>query len=162
LPTFSIASDRTSPISVEREETVATRAMSSLLDGRLDAPLEPHRVRAGRDVLQALANDRLGENGGRRRAVTGDVVGRGRDLAHQLGALVLEDVFDLDLTGDRDAVVRDRRRAELLVQHDVTTLRAERHLDGVGQRVDTLLQGAARLLAELQLFMSHVFLSPLA
>jgi len=30
LPTFSIASERTSPISRSREDTVATRAMSSL------------------------------------------------------------------------------------------------------------------------------------
>src|SRR5207248_4631457 len=32
------------------------------LDGRLDAPLETHRVRARRDVLQTLADDRLGEH----------------------------------------------------------------------------------------------------
>ena len=66
----------------------------------------------------------------------GDVVrGRG-DLADELSALVLEDVLDLDLACDRDAVVGDRRRAELLVQHDVAALGAERDLDGVGERVD--------------------------
>ena len=136
------------------------QVLDDRLDGLLDAALEPHRVRAGRDVLQALANDRLGEHGRGRGAVAGDVVRRRRDLAHELCALVLEDVLDLDLAGDRDAVVRDRRRAELLVEHDVAALRAERHLDRVGQDVDATLKRAACILAELELLVSHVCLSP--
>src|SRR6266705_1259332 len=84
LPTFSIASERTSPISLERDETVATRAMSCLPEI----------------------------------SVACDVVRRRGNLTHELRALVLEDVFDLDLAGDRDAVVRNRRRAVLLVEHD--------------------------------------------
>ena len=126
------------------------------VDGLLDAALERHRVRAGGDVLQALADDRLGEHGRGRRAVAGDVVRRRGDLADELRALVLEDVLDLDLAGDRDAVVRDRRRAELLVEHDVAALRAERHLDRVGEDVDAALERAARILVELQLLVSHV------
>ena len=171
LPTFSIASAITSPISRSRDEIVATRAMSSLpeistdcffrfsttdVDGPLDPALERDRVRAGGDVLQALADDRLGEHGRGGRAVTGDVVRRRRDLAHELGALVLEHVLDLDLAGDRDAVVRDRRRAVLLVEHDVAPLRAERHLDRVGEDVDAALERAPRLLVELDLLVSHV------
>src|SRR5205814_9199909 len=41
------------------------------VDGRLDAPLEAHRVGARGDILQALADDRLREDSRRRRAVTG-------------------------------------------------------------------------------------------
>ena len=171
LPTFSIASPMTSPISRSREETVATRAMSSLpetllrlrlqvlddgLDGPLDAALEPHRVRTGGDVLQALAHDRLCEHRRRRRAVACDVVRRRRDLAHELRTLVLEDVLDLDLASDRDAVIRDGRRAELLVQHDVATLRAKGDLDRVGEDVHAALESAPGILVELQLFVSHV------
>src|SRR5205823_11254882 len=128
------------------------------LDRGLDAALEPHRVRAGGNVLQALADDRLSEDGGRRRAVAGNVVRRRGDLADELGALVLEDVLDLDLAGDRDAVVRDGRRAELLVEHDVPALRAEGHLDRVGQDVDATLERAARILTEFELLVSHVSL----
>ena len=116
-----------------------------LVDGLLDAALERQRVGAGRDVLQALANDRLGQHGGGRGAVAGHVVGGGRHLAHELGALVLEDVLDLDLAGDRHAVVGDRRRAELLVEHDVAALRAERDLDRVRDRVNAGLERLARL-----------------
>ena len=154
---------------------VATRAMSSLpeisvdcflrsstiaLDGLLDAALEAHRVRTGGHVLEALADDRLCEHGRRRRAVTGNVVRGGRDLADELSTLVLERVLDVDLTGDRDTVVRDRRRAELLVQHDVATLGAERHLDRVGKDVDTALERAAGVLVELELLVSHLFVNP--
>ena len=159
LPTFSIASAMMSPISSSPAEIAATRAIWSLpvtsLDcfsmfsttwstADLDAALERERVGAGGDVLQTLADDRLGEHGRGRGAVTGDVVGRRGDLADELGALVLEDVLDLDLAGDGDAVVGDRRGAELLVEHDVAALRAERDLDGVGDGVDAGLQRLAR------------------
>src|SRR5262249_54445221 len=70
--------------------------------------------------------------------------------------LVLEDVLDLDLACDRDAVVRDRRRSELLVQDDIAPLRAERDLHRVGQDVDAALERAARILVELQLLVSHL------
>ena len=126
------------------------------LDGLLDAPLEAHRVGAGGDVLETLADDRLGEHRRGRRAVTGDVVGRRGDLADELRALVLERVLDLDLAGDGDAVVRDRRRSELLVEDDVAALRAERHLDRVGEGVDAPLERPARVLVELQLLVSHI------
>ena len=166
----------TSPISSSPAEIVATRAIWSLpetsldcvpmllddlVDGALDAALERQRVRAGRHVLQALANDRLGEHGRGRRAVAGHVVGRRGDLAHELRALVLERVLDLDLTRDRDAVVGDRRGAELLVEDDVAALGAERHLDRVGDGVDAGLEGLARVAVVLQFLVSHsLFSSP--
>src|SRR4029453_7473220 len=115
------------------------------VDGLLDAALETHRVRARGDVLQALADDGLPEYRGGGRAVAGDVRRRRRDLAHELSALVLERILDLDLAGDRDAVVRDRRRSELLVEDDVAALRAERPLDRVGARVSARLQRPAAL-----------------
>src|SRR5581483_485136 len=130
------------------------------VDGLLDAALQRHRIRAGRDVLQALADDGLGEHRRSRRAVAGNVVRRRRDLADELGALVLEDVLDLDLASNRDAVVRDRRRAELLVEHDVAALRAKGDLDRVREDVHAALEGAPRVLVELQLLVSHVFFVP--
>src|SRR6185295_10763253 len=119
--------------------------VDDLLDSALDTALEAERVGAGGDVLEALADDRLGEHGRRGGAVARDVVGRRGDLAHELGALVLEDVLDLDLTGDGHAVVRDRGSTELLVEDDVAAARAERHLDRVGHGVDALLERLARL-----------------
>jgi hypothetical protein len=105
-------------------------------DGDVDAALEVHRVHAGRDRLHALAHDRRGEHGRRRRAVAGDVVGLRGHFAHHLGAHVLELVGELDLLGDGDAVLGDARRAEALVEHDVAALRTQRHLDRVGENVD--------------------------
>ena len=67
------------------------------------------RVGAGRHVPQALADHRLGQHGGGGGAVAGHVVGLGRDLLDQLGAEVLVRVGELDLLGDRHAVVGDQR-----------------------------------------------------
>ena len=120
------------------------------LDGVVHAALETHRVGAGGDVAQALVDHRLGEHGRGRRAVTGDVVGLGGDLLGELGAEVLERVVELDLTGDGHTVVGDRGGAPLLVEDDVAALRAERHLDGVGEGVDAALERAAGVLVELQ------------
>mgnify|MGYP007099124424 CR=1 FL=1 len=59
-------------------------------------------------------------------------------------------LLDLDLAGDGDAVVGDRRGAELLVEDDVAALRAERHLDRVGEVVHAALERTAGVLVELQ------------
>src|SRR3712207_4151434 len=123
--------------------------LDDLVHRVLDPTAQGQRIGAGGHVLEALADDRLGQQGRGRRAVAGDVVGRGRDLANELGTLVLEDVLDLDFTSDRHAVVGDGGRAELLVEHDVAPLRAEGDLDRVGDCVDAGLQGARRILSVL-------------
>ena len=110
------------------------------LDGLLDAALDGERVGAGGHVAQALAHDDLGEQRGGGGAVTGDVVGLGGDFLDELGAHVLERVLELDLLGDGHAVVGDGRRAELLLEHDVAALGAERDLDGVGELVHAGLE----------------------
>ena len=120
------------------------------LGGGVHAALEAHRVDAGGHGAQALVDHRLGQHGGGGGAVTGDVVGLGGDLLGQLGTEVLERVVELDLAGDGDTVVGDGGRAPLLVEDDVAALGAERHLDGVGERVDAALQRAAGVLVELK------------
>ena len=116
----------------------------------LDAAPQQHRVRALVERAHALAHDRLGEQGGRRRAVAGEVARLVGDLAHELRAHVLVLVGELDLARDRDAVVGDRRRAGEPLEHHVAALRAERHLDRVGELVDAGLQQPARLVVEVQ------------
>src|SRR6478735_2960003 len=115
------------------------------LDGLLDAALEGHRVGAGGHVAQAFLHHRLGEHGRRRRAVTGDVVGLLGNFLDELRTDLLVRVVELDLLGDRDAVVGDRGGAPLLLQDDVAALRAEGHADGVGEDVHSSLEPATRL-----------------
>ena len=79
------------------------------LDGGLDAALDDHRVGTGGDDAEALADERLAEHDRGRRAVAGDVIGLGRDFLEELRAHVLERVVELDVTGDRDTVIGDRR-----------------------------------------------------
>ncbi len=55
---------------------------------------------------------------------------------HELGAHVLERVFELDFLADGHAVLGDGRAAEGLVDDHVAAGRAHRDGDGVGQLVD--------------------------
>ncbi len=164
LPTLSMASAIISPISVSAAEMDGDLGdlrlgLGLLGDARgcestavstagLDALLERHRVGAGGDVAQALVDHGPGEHGGGGGAVTGDVVGLLGDFLDQLGADLLERVLEVDLLGDRDAVVGDRGGAPLLVEHDVAALRAEGDPHGVGQLVHAGLEGPAGLLVE--------------
>src|SRR5581483_11807768 len=135
--------------------------LDDLLDRLLDPALETKRVRAGRHVLQTLPDDRLRQHGRGRRTVAGHIVGGSRHLAHELGALVLEDILDLDLTRDRHTVIGDRRRAKLLIEDDIAALGAERHLHSIGYRVDALLERLASLRLVLQFLVCHIcFSSP--
>ena len=126
------------------------------LDGLLDAALDDHRVGPGADVPEALGDDRLAEHDRGGRAVAGDVVGLGRDLLEELRAHVLERIVELDVASDRDAVVGDRRRTELLVEDDVAALRADRDLDGVGETIDAALERATSGLVEDELLSQFV------
>ncbi len=121
------------------------------LNAELDALLELDRVGAGSHVLQAGCDQRLGENGGSGGPVTGDVVGLARHFLDQLGAHILEGLLELDLLGDRDSIVGDGRRAELLVQHDVPALGADGDLHGVRDPIDPSFEMGASLDVEQQL-----------
>ena len=119
---------------------------TAVIDGRLDALLQDHRVGAGCDVAQTLANHGPGEHRCGGGAVTGDVVGLLGDFLDELGADLLERVFEVDLLGDRHTVVRDRGCAPLLLEHDVAALRAERDANRVGELVHARLERTARVL----------------
>ena len=130
--------------------------LDHLGDGLVDAAPQIHRVHAGRHRLQALAHDRLGEHGRGRGAVAGDVVGLLRDLAHHLGAHILELVREFDFLRDRHAVLGRARRAEGLLDHDVAALGAQRHLHGIGENVDAAQHSFARVACKANVLGSHM------
>ena len=109
----------------------------------LDAAAHDHRIGAGGQVLQTLADHRLRQHGGGGGAVARDVVGLGAHFADELRAHVLKRVLELDLFCDRHAVVRDQRSAELLAQHHVAPLGAEGDLDGICKLIHAALQRLA-------------------
>ena len=123
-------------------------AVDGGVDGGLDALLQGHRVGAGGDVAQALADHGPCQHGGRRGAVTGDVVGLLGDFLDQLGADLLVGILEVDLLGDGHAVVGDGGGAPLLLEHDVAALRPERDAHGVGELVHARFERATSLLVE--------------
>ena len=127
--------------------------------GAGDPLLHDHRVGAGSQILQALANNGLGQQGGGSGAVAGHVVGLGGNFLDDLGAHVLKGIGQLDLLGDGHAVIGDEGGAELLVEHDVAALGAQGDLNGIGQGVDAALQGAAGVLA-VENLLGHSVLPP--
>ena len=129
------------------------------LDGLSDSlghtAADVHRVCTGGDILHALGDHSLCQNGRGGGAVACGVVGLGAHFADELRAHVLKRVLELDLFCDRHAVVRDQRCAELLAQHHVAALGAEGDLNSICQSVDTGTQCLAGFLALLDL-LSHI------
>jgi len=127
-------------------------------NGLLDAALEAEGAGTGSHVAQTFTHEGLRQHGGGGGAVTGDVVGLGRNFLDQLRTHVLERIVEFDLTSDGHAIVGDGGCTELLVEDHVATLRAEGDLDGVGQCIHTGLEGTACVLVELE-HLCHVSVS---
>ncbi len=124
-------------------------------DGLVESALEIHRVHTSSNCLHAVTDDGVGEHGGGGGAVAGDIGSLRRDFFQHLRAHVLEAVGELDFLGDGDAVLGDRRGAEALFEHNVTTLRAERCLDGIGENVDAGQHAGAGVFGEANFFGCH-------
>ena len=129
-------------------------------DGRrrdIDAALEIHRIHSGGDELEPLLDHRGGQHRRGGRAVAGPVTGLRGNLAHHLGAHVLELVFEFDLLGDGDAVLGDARRAVGLVENDIAALGTQRRLDGVVEDVDAAQHAIAGVRRKAYIFRGHDF-----
>jgi hypothetical protein len=59
--------------------------------------------------------------------------------------MFLELVFELDLLGDRDAVLANARCAKRLVEHNVAALWAKCHADCVGEDIHAAQHAVARV-----------------
>ena len=128
-------------------------------DRLVDAALERHRVVTGGHHAGALGEDRARQHGRGGGAVAGDVRGLGRDLLHHLRAHVLELVLELDLLGDRDAVLGHRGSPPRFLDDDVAPLGAEGDGHRVGQRLDPAQNLVAGFGTELDDFRSHANLT---
>src|SRR3989344_1914577 len=125
----------------------------------MDPFFEEHRVGPGNHVLQPLAKNDLTEEGGRGCAVAGDIIGLAGDLLQQLRPHILVRIFEIDLLGDRDAIVGDGRRSPFLLQDDIASARPERDLDRIGHFGNPLFELPPGLVPEHYFFGCH-FKSP--
>src|ERR1700688_2197310 len=78
-------------------------------------------------------------------------------LRTHLRAHVLERVPQLDLLRNRDAVFRDRRAAELLLEDHIAALGSERNLYRVGQLIHATQDCLAGILSVNNLFCHECF-----
>src|SRR5712664_110285 len=127
-------------------------------DRLVDAALQIHRIRTRSHRFQALADDGLREHGGGGGAVTGFIGSIRRHFPHHLRAHVLELVFEFDLLGDRDTVLRDGRGAIALVEHCVAALGTQRYLDGIRQNIHALEHALPGVVAEAYVFCCHLLI----
>ena len=116
--------------------------------GGLDPCSKGNRISSGGDVAKPLVNEGLGQDGGRCRSVTSDLVGLPGDVLDQRRAHVLEGIVELNVLRDAHAVVGDRRGTPPGAEHDIATFRTEGHAYGVGKGVHAALQGAPGLFIE--------------
>ena len=114
-----------------------------LLHGEVDTALQIHGIRAGHNVFEAFADDRLRKHGRGGGAVARDVAGLRCHFAKHLGAHVFDGVLKFNFLRDGDAVLCYGRRAEFFVDDDVPTLRAKRHFYCVCELVDSALERVA-------------------
>src|ERR1035441_8629408 len=157
LPTLSMASAIISPMAVSPAEMEAVEAICSLVSTSL-ASLESSSLTRSTaasmprlsdiGLAPAVAPQRLGQHGSRRRAVSGHVVGLLRYFLDKLGADLLPRVLELDLLGDGHAIVGDRGGSPLLLEYHVAALRAESYLHGVGELVHTAFEAAPGFLVK--------------
>ena len=108
------------------------------LDGDTGAPIEPaldvDGAGARHDVIHAVGEDRVRENGRRAGAVADGVTGPLRCLAKHLGAEIFLRVLEIEFLGDGDAVVADDRRTPVLLDQHALRLRPQRDAHRVGEQ----------------------------
>ena len=163
LPTLSMASAISAPISGSAAEMAPTLAISSLVSTSLDWFLMASTASSVARSMPRLSAIGLAPAATLRRpsftmacARTVAVVVPSPATSSVFLATSLTSsapifslrVLELDLLGDGYTVVGDRGSAPLLLQDDVATLGAERDLDRVGQLVHATLEGASGFLVD--------------
>ena len=128
------------------------------LDSLVDTTLQIHWVGTGGNILQALGNDGLCQDGSSSRTVTSVVASLGGYALHQLGTGILEFVFQLDFLGYGHAVLGNLGSTELLLDDDITTLGAQCHLHCISQLIHAVLQQVAGFYIEFNIFCHNIFI----
>ena len=129
------------------------------LNALCDALAHNHRVCTSSNILHALANDSLCQNGSGGGAVACQIIGLGSNFLDQLCAHVLKRIVQLDVLGNGHTVVGDQRSAEFLVQNNIAALRTQSYLNRISQLVYAAAQCTASFLAEKNLLCHNTIAS---
>ncbi len=100
-------------------------------------------------VLQTFANQGLRQNRCCRRSVTSYIIGLRRHFLHELCAHVLEGIFQFDFLSDGNAVIRNQRAAEFLLQYYVATFWSQCNFYRICQSIYTTKHSATCIFTKL-------------
>ena len=118
----------------------------------LHTTLDVNGAGTGGHAAETFAVDSLSKHGRGGGTVTGHVAGLAGGFANHLGAHVFVRALELDLFGHGYTIFGGGGGAEFLVNEDVTTFGAERHLHGLGQFFHTPKDVLAGLFVKYELF----------
>ena len=134
------------------------------LDGGVDSLLytllDNHRVCACGNILHALTDKSLSEQGSGCCAVARNIVCLCGNFLYELSAHVLKSVLKFNILGDCYTVVCDEGSAVFLVKNNVSALGSECDFNCVSKLIDTGLESLAGFLTVNNLF-SHDELPPI-
>jgi hypothetical protein len=126
-------------------------------DCLVDAALNTDRVCARGDILQAFAENSLGQNGGRSRAIASSITGFAGNFTDHLCAHIFIGIFEFDFFGNCDAVLGHGRRAEFFIEHHIAAFGAKGGSDRFCELAHTSEQSLTSVFVKYNLFCSHIF-----
>ena len=127
----------------------ALNSFNCSVSSLLHSLAENDRVSACCQVLHTFVDHCLSENCCCRGAITCDIICFLCYLFDELCAHVLESIFEIDLFGDRDTIVRDGRCAVALVEYYVAALGSKCDLYCISKFVHTCCKSSPCVFAML-------------
>ena len=126
------------------------------LGGTIQTALDVDGTGAGHDVSHAVGKDGVRQDRRRARSVTDVLAGLLGGLAQHLGAEVFLRILEVELLGDRHAVVADERHAPFLLDQNGLGFWTQRDADGICELSRPTQDLLARGRPEENLLVCHV------
>ena len=99
----------------------------------IETPLDVNRAGTGYDVADPVGEDGVSQDRRCARSVTNVLTRLLCGLAQHLGAEVFLRILEIELLGDRDAIIAHERRAPFPLDQDGFGFGTERDADGIGE-----------------------------
>ena len=123
----------------------------------VDTTLQVHRIGTGSNVLQALSNDGLSQDGSCCCTVTCVITCLAGNTLNELSTSILKLILQFHFLGYGNTILGNLRSTKLLFDYYVAALRTKSYLYCVSQLIDTLLQEVASIHIVFNIFSHNIF-----